>query len=344
MVRSWLEGSRETWRAVGFGLILLILLVVVGRLLIPGFSSVRNLMTILTLAVLLFLPSIGQTFVIISGGGGVDLSVGAIMSLAEVVAAQLIDGHNRAVLPAGVFVLALGGLVGLINAVGIWYLDIPPLVMTLGMAGIADGAALVYTNGVPGGAASSVLQFIGTGSVVGVPVLILVGVAALIVSQLILSRTGYGRMLRLVGTNRSSAQAARIPVGAIIIATYVLSGIISAFAGMILLGYTMTSYLDAGSQYQLTSIAAVVVGGTPLLGGDGGIGSTALGALVITLINSIVVSLHIGSGAQELVDGAILLLVLVVYGVFRSGSFSAQWIRGVWASLRLPKTAKGESP
>lgn len=297
------------------GIILLVALVVVGTVLTPGFLVPENLLTIGALGMLLVVASCGQTLVVVSGSGGIDLSVGSVISLAAVLGSQFMMGNNALLVPAGLAVLLVGGALGALSGAGIWYLRIPPLVMTLGMAGIADGLALVVTQGQPRGSASAILAFLGSGHVLGVPVLLPLGLFIALASQLLLTSTGYGRMLLLVGSNRQAAATARIPVGTVVVGTYALSGLYSALAGLVLLGYTVTSYLNTGSPYTLPSIAAVVVGGTPLLGGQGSLGNTVLGALIITVINTILVGLHMAQGGREVVDGAILLAVLSAYGL-----------------------------
>ncbi len=297
------------------GIALLVVLVILGTILTPGFLAPENLLTIGALGMLLVIASCGQTLVVVSGSGGIDLSVGSIISLAAVLGSQLMVGNNALLIPAGLAVLLVGAVLGALSGAGIWYFRIPPLVMTLGMAGIADGLALVVTQGQPHGSASPILAFLGSGHVLGVPVLLPLGLVVALGSQFLLTSTGYGRMLLLCGSNRQAAATARVPVASVVVGTYALSGVYSALAGLVLLGYTITSYLNTGSPYTLPSIAAVVVGGTPLVGGQGSFGNTVLGALIITIINTILVGLHMAEGGREVVDGAILLAVLGAYGL-----------------------------
>jgi ribose transport system permease protein len=297
------------------GTAIMVLLLIVGSATIPGFLMPRNLLAIGALGMLVTLAALGQTFVVISGDGGIDLSVGAIMSFSAVLGAMIISGQDQYLLPGIIAVCLTGAALGFVNALGIWYLRIPALIMTLGLAGIVAGLSIVITHGQPSGSSGPFLAFLASGDLLGVPMLIIVGVLAAIGAEFVLQRTGFGRMLFLVGSNPSAADVARIPRNLIVFATYTLSGALSGFAGLMLLGYTQTPYLKGGEDYMLSSIAAVVVGGISLKGGQGSVGNTILGAFVLTIIGSILVGLHVAQGGREIIDGIILLCVLALYAV-----------------------------
>lgn len=307
---AWLLRS-----SLAAGLALVVVLLMVGGVLIHGFLTPENLLTIATLGMLLTLAALGQTFVVISGAGGIDLSVGSVMSFATVLGAMVIAGQDSHLLAGLGAVCLFGALVGLVSGLGIWFLRIPPLVMTLGMAGIVEGLAIVVTHGQPSGKSSPFLSLLGSGQVWGIPALIAVGVVAAAAAECVLRRTGYGRMLYLVGSNPSAADTARVPRAAVMLGTYALSGLLNAFAGLMLLGYTETPYLKGGEGYMLSSVAAVVVGGISLKGGQGGVGNAVLGAFVLTIISGILVGLHVAQGGREIIDGFILIFVLAVYAL-----------------------------
>lgn len=297
------------------GVVLVLLLLITGGVLINGFLQPGNLLTIATLGMLLTLAALGQTFVVISGSGGIDLSVGAVMSFSTVLGAMVIAGHDSHLWLGLIVVCAFGLGLGFVNGLGICLLRIPPLVMTLGMAGIVEGLAIVVTHGQPTGSSSPFLSLVGSGQVFGVPLVIVVGLGAAVVAECVLQRTGFGRMLFLVGSNRTAAKAARVSRSTIILGTYALAGALNAFAGLILLGYTQTPYLEGGQAYMLSSVAAVVVGGISLRGGQGSVGNAVLGAFVLTIISSILVGLHVAQGGREIIDGCILVMVLAIYAL-----------------------------
>lgn len=133
------------------GAIILVLLLAIGGITIDGFLALDNLFTIGALGMLVTLSALGQTFVVISGSGGIDLSVGAVMSFAAIIGAMVISGQDQYLLPGFIVVCLIGAAIGFVNAFGFWFLRIPPLIMTLGMAGIVSGLAIVVTHGQPSG-------------------------------------------------------------------------------------------------------------------------------------------------------------------------------------------------
>jgi ribose transport system permease protein len=211
--------------------------------------------------------------------------------------------------------LAVGFLIGIINGLGVALVRIPPLVMTLGMTGVIQGLILVVTGGRPSGATPPAMKaiisdawFLGIPGDVFIWVLIGLGVTVL------LQRTAYGKALYAVGANRATSRLSGVRVERIVILTYGLSGFFAALGGFVLLGYTQSVFINLGNPYTLPSIAAVVIGGTALSGGIGGYAGTMAGAIVLTLISSLLNTLSLPPFAQQIVYGLILLVLLGVYG------------------------------
>ncbi|TIV50408.1 MAG: ABC transporter permease, partial [Mesorhizobium sp.] len=247
-----------------------LLLQVVGTLLIPGYSAPFAIRALLVIASLLAVASVGQTLVVILGG--IDLSIPFVIGFANVVAAQLYgQGWNFALVCGlvGVLAIAIGALNGLISR----GLSIHPLIVTLGIGMIVQGAVLLWTGGFPSGSApEAVSSFVSIGGSVGplpVPLLVpsLVMLTALIV--LVLARTPYGRRLHAVGSNPEAAPLALTDPLRMWIVTYAASAFFAAVAGVLLLGFTGSAYGDVGQPYLFQTIAAVVVGGAALVGGRG---------------------------------------------------------------------------
>lgn len=286
-----------------------------GGVLRPGFASLGLAANILRLSAFLGIVAAGQTLVIISGGEGIDLSVGAVITLSAVLIYRLTGGSDALALPALALALACGAAVGALNGLGVTLLRIPPLVMTLGMTGVIQGLILAVTQGqmigaTPGALAALVSRPLLLGIPGVVPIWLLLGLAM----WLLLERTAYGKRLFAIGVNRSTARLSGVPVRAMVVLTYTLSGLLAALAGAMLLGYNQNVFLRLGAAYTLPSVAAVVVGGTLLAGGHGSYWGTMAGALVLTLLTSLLTTLQLPESARLIIYGATLLLLLSVYG------------------------------
>ncbi len=290
-----------------------VLLVGVGAALSPGFAAPDHLLLILNLAAFLGLVAAGQTLVILSGG--IDLSVSAVITLAGVVSATLMDGADGRLAAGGLASLGLGVAAGALNGAGVAFLRIHPLVMTLGMTSVVQGAALLYTNGAPKGRAAPLLSRLATERLFGVvPYVLLIwaAVAALIV--LLLHRTVWGRWLYAVGNSPKAAAYSGVRVPWVLMSLYVASGALAALTGILLTGYTRTSYLTIGDPYPLNSIAAVVIGGSSILGGSGSYVGTIGGAIIMVLVQSLLPIVSIPEAGRRIVSGGLILLLLLIYG------------------------------
>ncbi len=257
----------------------------------------------------------GQTLVIIGGGEGIDLSVGSVITLGAILVYQVANGSDVMVLPALIVALVVGVGIGAVNGLGITLLRIPPLVMTLGMAGVVQGLILVVTQGrLTGATAPLMVALITSPLAFEIPGVVLIWLLLGIVMWMLLERTPYGKQLFAIGVNRTTARLSGVRVPAILVLTYALSGMLAALAGFVLLGYTQRVFLNLGADYTLPSVAAVVVGGTLLAGGQGSYLGTMAGALVLTILTSLLTTLLLPESARQIVFGGTLLLLLSFYG------------------------------
>lgn len=304
-MKPLLRNSRAVEIAVPYILVLIALALAV--LMIPGFGSGSHLRAISASAAYIGIIAIGQTVTILLGG--IDLSVAYMLNLAAVVltALQAAEWGN-----GGVFlVILLGAIIGALNGAGIAFLNISPLVMTLGMNSILQGATLLYTNGAPKGYAPDLATTLSTDSI-GIPVVVLLWLGLAIVVTVLLKTTTFGRGLYSVGSNRVASMLCALPIKPITITAYAISGASAAVGAVLLVGYSGQAYLGMGDNYLLPSIAIVVIGGTSIFGGRGSYIQTIAGALLITLAESALVTVHIGNAGKEIMYGVIILLMMFI--------------------------------
>ncbi|ABQ91419.1 ABC transporter permease [Roseiflexus sp. RS-1] len=270
---------------------------------------------IVRLSVFLGIIAAGQTLVIISGNEGIDLSTGAVVTLTAILTYTIVNGRNEQVLPALLAVLIVGGMIGLINGAGVAFLNIAPLVMTLGMAGVVSGLILVITQGNVSGAVAPIMtQLIARPVFQGIPGAILIWIVFAALMWLLIERTTYGRHLFAIGTNRTTARLSGIRVTAVVIGTYALSGMLAGLGGFLVVGNTGVVHIRIGDPFLFPSIAAVAVGGTLLTGGKGSYFGTMAGALVLTLITSLLTTMQMPESVRRMVLGATLLVMISIYG------------------------------
>jgi ribose transport system permease protein len=289
-------------------------LLLLGSLVNPKFLAPMNVANILTMSTLLGFVAIGQTFVVLSGENGLDLSVGAVMSLGAVFAAWFMNGSNDNIWLSMLIILGAGALIGFANAIGIVFARIPALVMTLAMASVITSVQQIFTGGHPKGSPADIAGTIATGKVFPYMTwLVLIWIGMIILVHFILTRTSYGKQLYATGANRNAAYLSGINVKKISIITYTLCGLLSAFAGFWLCAYNGVIYVNAGTSYVMPSVAAVVIGGTSLAGGKGTYNGTVIGAVILTIIDSLLVMLDTDEAGRFVMNGILLVVLLAVY-------------------------------
>lgn len=305
-------------------LILAVLLFLLSGLLPNGFGSDMSIAAaqatnIVRLAVFLGVVAAGQTLVIMSGGEGIDLSAGAVVTLTAIIAYTIVNGRNEYVVPGLVAALAAGAAIGFVNGLGITYLRIAPLVMTLGMAGVVTGLIIVITRGsVTGAVAPIMTQIIARPVLGGIPGAILLWAVFGAGMWLLLQRTAFGKYLFAIGSNRVTARLSGVNVDRMVLGVYSLAGLLAGLGGFLVVGNTGVVHIKIGDPFLFPSIAAVAVGGTLLSGGKGSYFGTMAGALVLTLITSLLTTMQMPESVRRMVLGATLLLMISVYGRQRS--------------------------
>jgi ribose transport system permease protein len=299
---------------------LAIVLFLLSGLLPNGYGSnfdvaISQATNILRLAVFLGVIAAGQTLVITSGGEGIDLSSGAVVTLTAIITYTIVNGKNENVPLAILAVVVAGALVGLANGVGIVFLRISPLVMTLSMAGVVGGLILVLTHGsVTGAIAPIMTQLIARPVFLGIPGAIIIWIIFGALMWLLLQRTTFGKNLFAIGTNRITARLSGVNVTGMVLATYALAGLLAGLGGFLVVGNTGVVHIRIGDPFLFPSIAAVAVGGTLLSGGKGSYFGTMAGALVLTLITSLLTTMQMPESVRQIVLGATLLIMISIYG------------------------------
>ena len=297
-------------RARRFGtLIGLLLLCLVLWILTPHFLTVSNLLNIVQQTSINAIVAAGMTFVIISGG--IDLSVGSIVALSGVTLGALLQGGQPALVAIPV-ALAAGIGCGLLNGLLISLGRLPPFIVTLGMMSVARGAALVFTEGRPVSGFGEGFRWLATGSVGFVPAPVLVMLIVYAIAHLVLTRTTFGRYVYAIGGNEEATRLSGVAVGFHKTAVYCVAGLMSAIAAVVLTARLNSAQPIAGMMYELDAIAATVIGGTSLLGGEGSLGGTLIGALIMGVLRNGLNLLGVSSFLQQIVIGVVIVVAVLV--------------------------------
>ncbi len=276
----------------------------------PQFLTVSNWTIIITQVSINALLAFGVTFVIITGG--IDLSLGSIVAVAGVSAAMLAHPDSYPVLVPVFAGLFAGLLIGAFNGFIITKSKIAPFIVTLGTMTIGRGLALILSNGRPVSNLSESFVFIGSGKLMGIPLLIIILICMFIICSVILNKTILGRYIYAVGGNEQAARASGINVTQVKMAVYSISGVLAGLAGILLTSRITTGQPNAGAGFELDAIAAVVIGGTSTTGGKGSITGTLVGVLLIGVINNSLDLLNVTSYYQQVVMGIIIIGAVVL--------------------------------
>lgn len=308
-------------------LIVLAILIVVFSALSPAFLTTGNLTILIKHVAINAILAIGMTFVILSGG--IDLSVGSVAGLAGIIGGGLIH-HGLVLRSLGVVVypnawlaiavaLVAGALVGAVNGVLISRLRVAPFIATLGTLYVARGAALLISDGAtfPNLAGSPDLNntgflWLGSGTLLGLPVPIWLMLGFAGIGVLLAERTPFGRRVYAVGGNERAAELSGVRVPQIKFAVYVLSGVCAAMVGLIIAAQLASAHPATGETFELNAIAAVVLGGTSLMGGRGSVGGTIIGAFVIGVLADGLILLGVSEFWQIVIKGLVIVLAVIL--------------------------------
>jgi ribose/xylose/arabinose/galactoside ABC-type transport system permease subunit len=285
-------------------LVLLGVFGVFGCVFVPDFARPANLANILVQSSALGVLAVGQTFVILCGL--IDLSVGQLIGLVVVLSSDYMAGHSARTLPALLLALLLGAGVGAVNGTMANRLRVHPLILTFGMLSVLQGVIFVYTDQSIG-LVSPEIRWLANGALAGIPVaaVLLVVIAAL--AHLVLKRTRFGRHVFAVGGNEESARRAGVATDRVRLVVFIISGISAGLAGLLVAGRLGTGYPNAGTGFELDGIVAVVLGGTSLAGGAGGIAGSVAAAVLLGAISNILNLLEISAFVQILLKGVIVV-------------------------------------
>ena len=287
----------------------------ISVLAIPGLGSWPSFVSLLVIASFLGLASVGQTLTILLGG--IDLSIPAIIGLANVLTVRWY-GAGLPFAAVVVAVLVISAAIGAVNGVLSRVLRTHPLLVTLGISFVVQGCVLVYTEGetvgtVPDGLMAAVSPASGLGPIPLPPIVIiwlLLGAAVVLLEQ----RSILGRYLFLTGSNETAARLALVPVFPVWVTAFAVSSLFAAVAGILLAGFSGGADAGVGQPYLFQTVAAVVVGGTALVGGQGGYLRTLAGALLITEITTFLIGIGLDDRVQQIMLGVLIVALVVVYG------------------------------
>lgn len=313
------EVLREN-RSIAVGAMLLVVLVVAGAFMVTGFMSVQNARSILLLAAFLGLAAMGQTLVALLGG--LDLSIPFLIGSANILLPKLMnDGLPPAV--AIVAIICLGIAAGCANGLLSFRLQGQALIMSLGVGFAVQGGAEIYTSlgTVYGGTSyaavppwlTNLAAFNGRTFGLPVPPVVVIWLALTAILVWVMRNTWFGRGVYALGGSRVAAARLRISELRTWVAVHGISGGMAALTGVLLLGFSGGGFVGVGDPYLFSTVAAVVIGGTSLLGGSGGYGATVLGALVLTVLTSLLVGLGLGYAGQQAIIGLIIVPMVAVY-------------------------------
>lgn len=296
------------------GLLLVILIFgIVLSILSPVFLTMTNITNLFIQSTILLTLALGVTFVLMTGG--IDISVGSILAVSSAVGLGLIKGGVPTVIGI-IIMLGIGAVFGLVNGVLTTRFQIPALIVTLGTMGIGRGLVLIYTNGANITPVPKSFQVIAYGRFLGIPVLILIVAILSVLWGLVLAYTVFGRSVYATGGNELAARLAGIKTKTIVTLTYVIAGIMSAVAGILTTARLESAGPAAGTGIEMTVIAAVVIGGTSLFGGQGSIFGTVLGVIIISLVTNAVNLLGVPPAWDQLVKG-VVIIVAALLDVYR---------------------------
>jgi ribose transport system permease protein len=286
------------------------LMMLVMKGLNPSFGSVQQIAAILTTSIFLVVASYGQGLVILLGG--IDLSIGVVMSIAGMMIAGLTNGSNEALTWALPVTLVSCIAIGLLNGLGVAFLKIPPFIMTLAVGTAFFGVALGITAGSSQRTVAPALQVLMSAQIGGIPIPIVLIGCFLVAGSLLQSRTTEGRKLYAIGSSLAAARVVGLPIEALTIAAYGISGLCAGIAGLLLAGYSSSATLDMGDPFLMPTIAAVVIGGACVTGGRGLYFGTFAGAIFLSALSTIITVLSLSQGWRNIIQGGIIIIALIV--------------------------------
>ena len=314
-LRYWRQLSHSQ-RGTFLAYVAILVLFIIGGIYRPSFVYPNNIGQLLLLASFVGIVAAGQTFIILIGG--IDLSVPWVLNAMAVLLTTTSLGLDSRAWWAVPLVLLIGVIIGGVNGLGIVLFEIPPVVMTLGMNGMMQGLVLGLTGGFTCSACTSVtppsVQAAITGQILGIPTGLLVWVLIAVLVGLVLGLTTLGRRIYALGNNAVAAHLAGVNVRLVTVIVYALGGLFAASAGIALAAFGQQATLGMGDPYLFDSIAAVVIGGTSILGGRGNYWGTIAGAIFLVVLRAVLQEYNISEAGRSIASGIVILVALLLYG------------------------------
>lgn len=312
----WLRGLEPTTRRVLWAFAGAAAILVIGAVFHPGFASWSSVRVMLVVASFIGFVAAGQMLVVLVGG--IDLSIPWVLNGAAIVLTTTGLGQTSRLPLAIAMALGLGAVVGFTNGLGVAWLGVPAVVMTLGMDGVLQGLSLGLSKGLTcpscGSYAPQPLRDLFVGRVLGIPAELFVWMGVALFMTVLLTLTTFGRRVYAVGINPRAAYLSGVGVRAVTIALYTLSGVFAAVAGIALVGYGGQPSLGLGDPYLFSSIAAVVVGGVSILGGRGHYVGVVAGSLTLVAIITFLQAQRVPEYGRSIIYGLVILAILFTYG------------------------------
>ena len=274
------------------------------------FATLDNASTILIAAAPFALIALGQTLVILTGG--IDLSVGSVIAMAAMTSAAVAKGNPGQIWLAVIAAIVVGLLAGTINGIFVSMINVPPFIATLGMLTAGSGVAYAIGGGAPINGLPAGFGSIANTRVLGLQIPVIVMIVGIIAFAVIMRRTTYGLRVYAVGGNRQAAEIAGVSSRQVLFSVYAISGVLAAISGVMLASRVISGPPNLGQGYELDAIAAVVIGGTSLMGGRGSIWGTALGLLLIQTLNNGLDILIVPAYWQDVIKGVLIVAAVAV--------------------------------
>jgi ribose transport system permease protein len=304
----------DRYKKLIIAFLLIVALFILGEIILETFFSVGQVLLTVKLASFIALFGLCQMVVIASGGSGLDLSVGYMATMTAVFTAAIMDGQNSNLWLAILVAVGLGMAVGLVNGVLTAFVKLPPLVVTLAMANILQGIINAYTAGKNiTGRPSPVLQIIAAKSTGMFPNVLFILLIVTPIVMVVMYKTKWGLKLFGSGANETAAYLSGVNVKMVRCTAFIISGTLASLMGLMLIGNMGIAFKDMGSNYVMPSIAAVVVGGVSLTGGEGNYVGVLLGAIFLQTLTNLLVALGWGDAGKWTGFGIVLFVLLIVY-------------------------------
>lgn len=289
---------------------------IAGSALIPGFGVFAHLRYLVELGAIIGFVAIGQTLAVI--GGGIDLSVSAVITVAAILLPMLSFGWDTTGLGAILLTLLVSAAIGAVNGLGIGYLGLPPLIMTLAMATILQGLLVLIAGGSAVSVDNPMLTWLGSAHLFGISATIILWLLAAAATLFWLHGTRAGALIFAIGTNPTVSRLSGVKVQRVTLWLYVAAGVSSGIAGLLLLAMNGQGYVGIGDPYLLSSIAAVVLGGTSILGGQGSYLGSIAGAVLLVTMTALITVINASEGWRSVILGCLILGLLPLSGRDRS--------------------------